>query len=211
MKIGPVLLITMLIFAGCSSKAAAPTHFDQLKLTYKPYEKPAVERQIPIVFVLVTASSSGRREPDGNLTSFGTHDLCFANYDLSENPDRPNTKILKDVPPGSDVEPIRACITINDKQGTNYATPLQPGNYFVGLSDRQPDSIGYAGIVWDKGIKLGNRAYFKLDQMKGQLRLDSVSEDAFSGEIDLSDGENSMVGTFNGKAKIEKYIVPPLN
>jgi hypothetical protein len=41
--------------------------------------------------------------------------------------------------------------------------------------------------------------------------LDAVSEDAFSGEVDLSDGENSIVGTFNGKAKIKKYIAPPMN
>ena len=210
MKIGPVLLITMLLFVGCSTEAAPPKHFDQLKLTYKPYEKPVVERQIPIVFVLVDASGTTRTEAGRSSVTYATHSLCFANYDLSENPDRPNTKILKDVPPGSDVEPIKACITINDKQGTNASTPLQPGNYFIGLSANQLDSIAYAGIFWDKG-KLGSLAHFQHAQMKGQLRLDSVSEDAFSGEVDLSDGENSMVGTFNGKAKIEKYIVPPLN
>lgn len=206
MKIGPVLLLAMLLFVGCSSKAAPPPkQYDQLKLTYKPYEKPLVQRQIPIVYVLVDASSSGRYEIDRSLTSYGTHWLCFANYDILEKPERPNTKILKDVPPGSDIEPVRACLTINDKPGTDVYTPLRPGMYYIGLSERMPDSIGNAIITWDQR-KVGGTSAFELAKMKGQLRLDSVSEDAFSGEIDLNDGENSIVGAFNGKAKIKKYV-----
>lgn len=209
MKIGPVLLIATLFFTGCS-KPAPPRKFDQLKLTYKPYEKPVVERQIPIVYVLVDASTmtvTGRRH---DPIMYATRSLCFANYDLSEDPDKPNTEILKDVPPGSDIAPIKACFTINDKEGTNAATPLQPGNYFIGLSRNDLDSIVDASILWDKQIYF-SRVLFQLPKMKGQLRLDSVSEDAFSGEFDLSDGDHSMVATFNGKAKIKKYIVPPMN
>jgi hypothetical protein len=66
------------------------------------------------------------------------------------------------------------------------------------------DRIVEASIIWDKG-KLGSNTGMNLAQMKGQLKLDSVSEDEFSGEIDLSDGENSIAGTFNGTAKIKKY------
>lgn len=204
MKIGHVLLIAMLFFVGCS-KPDPPRQFDQLKLSYKPGQQPVIQRQIPIVFVLVDASSASRPQIDGSMVSYGTHWLCFANYDLSEKPEKPNTEILKDVPPGSDIAPVRACITINDKEGTNAASPLRPGTYDIGITDHMPDRVVKAGIFWDKG-KLGSQAWFQRAQMKGQLRLDSVSEDAFSGEVDLSDGENSMSGTFNGKAKIKKYV-----
>ena len=205
MRIGPVLLIAMLCFVGCSSKPAPPKQFDQLKLTYKPHGKPVVERQIPIVFVLDDASTTHYTNTGSRPIKFGEHWLCFANYDISERPDKPNTKILLDVPPGSDIEPIKACLTIKDKEGTTGDSPLQPGNYFIGLTDQTYDSIVGAGIYWDKG-KLGSQVVFR--PVKGQLRLDSVSEDAFSGEVDLSDGENSMFATFNGKAKLRKHFVP---
>ena len=214
MKITLVLLIALLLFVGCSSTRSntppPPKQYDQLMLTYTPFQEPMVQRQIPIVFMQVDASNSGRYEADRSLVPFAEHSLCFGNYDLSEDPDRPNTKILKDVPEGSDIAPIRACVTINDKEGTNAASPLQPGIYIVGLTDRMPDAIAHAGIYWDKG-KLGCVSIFHLKRMKGQLRLDSVSEDSLSGEVDLSDGQNSIVGTFNGKAKIKKYIVLPMH
>jgi hypothetical protein len=206
MKIGSVLVIALLL-VGCSKTAAPPKKFDQHKLTYTPYGKPVVERQIPIVFVLDDASTTAYTNTGESPVKFGEHWLCFGNYDLSENPNKPNTKILQDVPPGLDIEPIKACLTIKDKQGTSADTPLQPGNYFVGLSNQQYDSIVNAGIFWDKG-KLGSQTGFQLRKMKGQLRLDSVSENEFSGDLDLSDGENSMVATFNGKIKIRKNHVP---
>ena len=209
MKIGFVLLIASLLLVGCSSKAAAPPpkHFDQLKLSYKPYGQPVAERQIPIVFVLDDASSIAYTETGRSPVKYGEHWLCFGNYDLSENPNKPNTKILKDVPPGLDIEPVKACLRIKDKEGSSADTPLQPGTYIVGLTNKQYDSIVDAGIIWDKGT-LGSKSFFQLRRMKGQLRLDSVSEDEFSGEVDLSDGENSMFATFSGKIKIRKEHVP---
>jgi|KBSSwiStaDraftv2_1062776.scaffolds.fasta_scaffold111680_3 hypothetical protein len=208
MKIGSVLLIALLLLVGCSSKAAPPPkHFDQLKVSYKPYGQPVVERQIPIVFVLDDASTTAYTNTGESPVKYGEHWLCFGNYDLSENPNKPNTKILQDVPAGSDIEPIKACLTIKDKEGTSADTPLQPGTYIIGLTNKSYDAIVNAGIYWDKG-KLGCQSNFQLRQMKGQLRLDSVSENDFSGEVDLSDGENSMVATFSGKAKIRKNHVP---
>ncbi|HEX3250275.1 MAG TPA: hypothetical protein VHS05_12665 [Pyrinomonadaceae bacterium] len=203
MKIGPVLLIAMLFFAGCS-KQPPPRQFDQLKLSYTPYQKPMVQRQIPIVFVQVDGFTMNESQSDGSMITYGQHWLCFANYDVSENPDRPNTKILQDVPPGSDIEPIKACLMLNDKEGTTASAPLLPGTYFIGTTKNMTDRIVEAGIFWDKG-KLGSQTGLDLAKMKGQLKLDSVSEDEFSGEIDLSDGENLIAGTFNGKAKIKKY------
>jgi len=209
MKIRSIVLVVLFLIVGCK-KADQPKHFDLLKLNYKPYQKATVERRIPIVFTLVDANSTARTEVDSSQVSYGTHWVCLGNYDLLEKPEKPNTEILKDVPPGLDIAPIRACITINDKEGANAAAPLQPGTYYIGLTPQMPNRIASGVIVWDKG-KLGSQATFNFSQMKGQLRLDSVSEESFSGEVDVSDGDNSIAGTFNVKAKIKTYTVKPLN
>jgi hypothetical protein len=203
MRTRPILLIA-LFFVGACSKTDPPKHFDQLKLTYKKAGQ-TIQRQIPIVFALVDSTTATRTEIDRSQLSYGLHWLCLANYDLSENPDKPNANATKEVPPGADIAPIKACITINDKEGTDGASPLQPGTYFMGLTEHMPNRLSAASIFWDKG-KLGSSAPFNLAQMKGSLRLDSVSDDAVSGEIDLSDGDNSIAGTFNLKAKMMKKI-----
>jgi hypothetical protein len=202
-----IFLIASLAFTACSKPAPAK-HFDQLKLSYKK-DGQSVQRQIPIVFALLDSTTITRTETDRSQHSYGVHWLCFANYDLSENPEKPNVNATKDVPPGEDLAPVKACITINDKEGTDAASPLQPATYFIGLTQQMPGRISAAGIFWDKG-KLGSSAPFNLATMTGSLKLDSVSEDVVSGEVNLSDGDNSIAGTFNLKPKIVKEITPPM-
>lgn len=208
MKTRPVLLMALL-FLGACHKEDPPKHFDQLKLTYKK-EGQTTQRQIPIVFALVDATTAGRTEIDRSTVVYAEHWFCLANYDLSEKPEKPNTNATKDVPPGADIAPVKACVTINDKAGTDGASPLQPGTYFVGLTEHMPDRIAGGGIFWDKG-KLGASALLHIHQAEGSLRLDSVADDVVSGEIDLHDGDLSISGTFNLKATIIKRIRPPGN
>ena len=205
MKTHLVILIAFIALAACS-KPPPPKHFDQLKITYKKYDGQLVQRQIPIVFALVDASTDYRIDV---AHPYATHVLCLGNYDVSDESEKPNANILKDVPPDQDLAPLKVCLTVNDREGTNASTPFQPGTYFVGITKDQENRISSAIINWDK--RRLNNAYLNRSSMTGQLRLDSVSDDAIVGEIDLRDGDQLIAGTFNLKPKIKKWIVPPMN
>jgi hypothetical protein len=203
-----ITLIAFVALAACS-KPPPPKHFDQLKVTYKKYDGQIVQRQIPIVFALVDATTDYRIDPDQTQHPYCTHMLCLANYDVSAEPEKPNANILKDVPPEQDLAPLKVCLNINDEEGTNASSPLKPGTYFVGITKEQPNRISSAFINWDN--RRLNYVYLNRSAMTGSLRLDSVSDDAIVGEMDLRDGDHLMAGTFNLKPKIKKWIVPPMN
>jgi len=202
-----VIVIALLLLAACSKPAPPPKHFDQLKVTYKK-DGQLVQRQIPMLFALLDSDTVTRSEIDRSQHSYGTHRLCLANYDVSESPEKPNANLTKDVPPEQDLAPVKACLTINDKDGTDASSPFQPGTYFVGLTAQMPNRISAAAIHWDK--RRLSYAVLNLATMTGSFRLDSLSDDAIIGEINISDGENSVAGTFNVKPKITKEITLPM-
>lgn len=199
-------MITFVALAACS-KPPPPKHFDQLNVTYKKLNGQLVQRQIPIVAALVDSSTDYRIDIDNSQHPYATHMLCFANFDLSGESEKANANI-KDVPPGQDLNPLKVCLNVNDQEGTNTSSPFKPGTYFVAITKGQPDRISSAFIYLDKR----NESYvpFTFGAMTGSLRVDAVSDDAIIGEIDLSDGDQSMAGTFNLKPKIRKWIVPPM-
>ena len=194
MKAHLLMLIGFLAVAACS-KTAAPRHFDEFTITYKKLNRQTVQRQIPIVSALVSSSTDYRIDIDHSQHPFRVHLLCFANF-VSLGFPKPNANILKDIPP-EDLDPLKVCINVNDQEGTDTSSPFKRGTYFVEISRAQPDRISSAFIYLDKY----NSSYVPLNirTMTGSLRLDAASDDAIVGEINVSDGDNSIAGTFNLK------------
>ena len=189
-----LLILTVFVALAACSKSAPPKHFDELKIIYKKLNGQTVQRQMPIVSALMSISTDYRTDPDRSHHPFQVHLLCFANY-VSLGFQKPNADTLKDIPP-EDLDPLKVCINVNDQEGTD-AAPFKPGTYFVEISRAQPDRISSAFIYLDNH----NGSYVPLNirAMTGSLRLDSVSDDAIIGEINVSDGDNSIAGTFNLK------------
>ena len=194
MKARLLFLTGFLVLAACS-KSAPPKHFDEFQITYKTLKGQTVQRQIPIVSALVSTSTDYRADPDHSQHPFGVHLLCFANF-VSTGFQKPDANALKDVPP-EELDPLKVCVNVNDQEGTDGSAPFKPGTYFIEISRAQPDRISSAFIYLDQY----NKSYLPLNirTMTGSLRLDAVSKDAIAGEINVSDGDNSIGGTFNLK------------
>jgi hypothetical protein len=201
-----VILAGFVALAACS-KPPPPRHFGQLKVNYKKLNGQLVQRQIPIVSALVDYNTAYKLDSINSSHPYRYHQFCFANYGLSAETVEAHKEALKDVPPGQDMDPLEICINVNDQEGTDQTAPFKPGTYFIGITQDQPDRVSAVFIYLDQGKN--NYVPFTLSSMTGSLRLDSVSDDLIAGEMNLSDGDNSIAGTFNLKPKIRKWVTLP--
>lgn len=210
MKSHATLLIAALFLAACSKPSAPPRQFDLLKLSYKNVGQPT-QRQIPIAFLQLNATSAGRTDESGQTVSYSVYSLCLANYDIFSESEKPNPDVTKGLPPEADTFPTRVCLTVNGKEGSVGMSAIPPGVYAIAGNRFTLNSLSSAGIFWDKGSKLGNSAVFNMSEATGYLTIQSASEDLVSGEIELRDNDSSVNGTFSLKPKMNKARVPPMN
>jgi hypothetical protein len=185
------------------TKTPSPKHFDQLKVSYKKVNGQVVQRQIPILSAVVDSNTSYYIDTINSSHPYRFHQLCLANYDLSPGTVKSDSGTIKDLR-DQDLNPLEVCINVNDQEGANPSSPFQPGTHFIGITQDQPDRVSAVFIYLDPGKR--NYVPFRLKSMTGFLRVDSVLDDVIIGEISLSDGDNSLAGTFNLKPRIIKWV-----
>ena len=148
---------------------------------------------VPIQFQAVMIDTIGDSASDAKMVS---HTFVISNYDLGEKITEMNLQ-------GSANEEgrMRVGFTIIGEKGTDEKTPIKVGEYLsrVGNVGETINSAngGYFAVSVDGKEEL---KFLTLSEMKaGKIKIDSVSGDTVSGEVDITDGDMSIKGKFTLK------------
>src|SRR5258708_6406592 len=132
----------------------------------------------------------------GKVTTAPSYRVYAANYDL----DAANFAMTLDKPLSSD-DRVRVVFSLVGEQGGNAKTPLKAGTYSAKADKFM--KVEDVGIVSRKG---GTESKVWLDRstLTGEVKVNSVSGDTMSCDVDLSAGETSIKGSFTAKILIRK-------
>lgn len=186
--IGTVLIIGGLLIGACG--AAGPSGPGTLTLKY-----PDVNNQeLPLKSGGFYTSTKTWTKPDKKSTS-GSYFICVADYDIDMK--QGAISIGGAVQEGQ----TKVCFSLDGAEGTDDKTPPATGTFPMGKSgpDFAFNSISSASI---RTFKDGKEIKHFLNSPKttGELKITSASAEAVSGEINLSDGEKEIKGTFSAAA-----------
>ena len=126
-----------------------------------------------------------------------SHTFIIANYDLPEK----ITKMKLRRTAKEDGQ-MRVEINIIGKKGTNKSTPVEPGEYQarVGNVGSSENSANGGRILVGKEGKEESTYVGGPDMKAGKVTITSVDGGTINGEVDITDGTNSIKGKFSVKA-----------
>lgn len=130
---------------------------------------------------------------DGQTTSTkaASHYFAIANYDL----DTSSGMISMGKPLTTDGQ-IRIAIQLVGEEGTDDKAAPETGTYTT-KADKY-NKLDYVNVsVYSNGKE--NKASFNIDKAEGEVKITSVSDDSVSGEINVTEGDKAVIGTFTAK------------
>ena len=125
------------------------------------------------------------------ITTAVTYNVYVANYDL----DAGNFAMTLDKPMASE-DQMRVVFSLVGEEGTKDPAPLKAGTYSAKADKHM--KVENVGIVTRKG-NADTKNWFDRNSLNGQVNVTSVSDDAISGDIDVTAGDNNIKGSFTGK------------
>ncbi len=128
-----------------------------------------------------------------NIQTFA-HTIVVANYDL----DTANLATMRK--PMTAADQMRVMISLTGEEATNEKSPLKTGTY-----DTKADKFNKVRALVVTSYVDGKDKDENFDTMSsvtkvaGTVKLTSVTDDSVAGEIDVTDGEKAIKGTFTAK------------
>lgn len=176
------------LFSACGSAASGPA-----SLSVKTDGGEA--KEVPVKSGGFYASTKSWSKPGTSATS-SSYFVCVANYDI----DMTQGAISIGAKVSSD-DQTKVCFSLNGEENGNDKTPPASGTY--GMENRGEGfpfkSISSVSVrTFEDGKEV--RKSLNSSKTEGEIRITDASADEMSGEIDLSDGENQIKGTFSAKA-----------
>ena len=141
-----------------------------------------------------TKSFSSTKDGNTEHTSASITTVHLANFDLDKSQALISLAKQKIDKP----EQIRVNFSIIGEKGTNAEAPIKPGEYLP--ENKKFQTLGYVNVFSFDG-KAQKRTSFKYNGMKGKVVIDSVTDEKITGSIDITDGENSVKGSFTADRK----------
>jgi len=178
-----LVIIFALFLFGCSKNAG----------TSELHVKSAAagERDVTIKTAFADPVTKTFTDTTGKMTTAVVYNLNVANYDLDGGRFGAS---LNNPMPGD--ESIRVMFSLVGEEGTKENSPLKAGTYSA-KADKYM-KVETVGIVTRKnGTEIKN--WFDRSTLNGEVKLNSVSGDSASGDIDVTAGDNSIKGSFTAK------------
>ena len=125
------------------------------------------------------------------ITTAVLYNVYAANYDL----DAGNFAMTLDKPLASE-DQMRIVFSLVGEEGTKDPEPLKTGTYSAKADKHM--KVETVGIVTRKG-STDTKNWFDRSSLTGQVNITSVKDDSFSGDIDVTAGENTIKGSFTAK------------
>ena len=125
------------------------------------------------------------------LTTAVLYNVYAANYDL----DATNFAMTLDKPMASD-DQMRVVFSLVGEEGTKDPAAIKTGAYSAKADKHM--KVENVGIVTRRG-SADVKHWFDRSTLSGQVNVTSVTDDAISGDIDVTAGENAVKGSFTAK------------
>lgn len=130
------------------------------------------------------------------ITKAASNYIVLANYDLDTSSGMSSMEKATTV-----AEQVRVAVQIIGQEGTDDKTGFKTGTYQV-KADKF-DKVDYVNIaMFSDGKETKN--FFDLSKAAGQVKITAVTGDSVSGEVDLTEGEKSLKGSFTAKIPVKK-------
>ena len=182
-------LLTLTFFVGGCSKSTGGSSL-QLK-------SPATgEKNLPQKSGYAFAVNKTFTDTSGNITTAASYRIYVANYDL----DAGNFAMTLDKPLSSE-DQVRVVFSLVGDQGTNDKSPLKAGTYSAKADKFM--KVEDVAVVSRKG-SADNKVALDRSTLTGDAKVDSVSGDTITGDVDLTSGVISIKGPFTAKILMRK-------
>jgi len=135
-------------------------------------------------------------DTSGKITTAASYRVYLANYDL----DAGNFAMTLDKPLSSE-DQVRVVFSLVGQQGTNDKSALMAGTYSAKADKFM--KVEDVAVVSRKG-SADNKALLDRSTLSGDAKVNSVSGDTITGEVDLTSGAISIKGPFTAKILMRK-------
>lgn len=125
------------------------------------------------------------------ITTAVVYNVYVANYDL----DAGNFAMTLEKPMASE-DQVRVVFSLVGEEGTKDPAALKTGAYSAKADKHM--KVETVGIVTRRG-SADTKYWFDRSSVNGQVTVTSVTDDAISGDIDVTAGENTINGSFRAK------------
>jgi len=177
-----IATVCLLLLSGCSKGGGNSLHV----------KSPAAgEKDVAIKSGYAYAVTKTFTDISGKMTTAATYNFSAANYDL----DAANFGMTLDKPMTSD-DNLRVMFSLVGDEGTKDNAPLKAGTYSA-KADKYM-KVETVGIVTRKG-GAETKTWLDRSMLNGQVKVNSVSDDSASGDIDVTAGDITIKGSFTAK------------
>jgi hypothetical protein len=187
-----LMIFAGLLLVGCGGKGGGTAAKLDLKLGGK--DSTLTEKSAGAYYGNVISTSPGKP----NVQTFA-HEIFIANYDM----DTTNAATMRKAVTGPDQ--MRVELQLTGEDGTKTESPFRVGTYSVKAD--KINSVRYAGIF---SFADGKETRTSFDTMSfnkkadGEVKITAVTADSISGEVNLTEGDKSIKGTFTAKLPVKK-------
>ncbi|MDX6306590.1 MAG: hypothetical protein QOI77_3559 [Blastocatellia bacterium] len=135
-------------------------------------------------------------DTSGKITTAASYRVYVANYDL----DAGNFALTLDKPLSSE-DQARVVFSLVGDQGTTDKSPLKTGTYSAKADKFM--KVEDVAVVSRKG-SADDKVWLERSALTGEAKVNSVSGDTITGEVDLTSGAISIKGPFTAKILVRK-------
>jgi len=139
-------------------------------------------------------------DKEGKITTATSFYAITANYDM----DTTNAASMKK--PLSAPDQARVMLQLIGEEGTDLKSEFKPGTYKADPAGKfmKLDSLVVTTFADGKEAATSFDTNFSGSKITGQVIVKSVTADAISGDIDVTEGDKSVKGTFTAKIAAPK-------
>lgn len=136
----------------------------------------------------------------GKVTTATSFYTLMANFDM----DATNVATMKK--PLTAPDQIRVMLQLIGEEGTDQKSELKPGTYKADPSGKfmKVDSLTVSTFADGKETNTNFDTMFSGSKITGEVKVTSVTADAVSGTIDVTEGDKSVKGSFTAKVPPKK-------
>ena len=176
------LIACALLIAGCSKSGGNHLHVKSPS---------AGEKDMDVKSSFAYAVTKTFTDINQKITTAATYNVYAATYDL----DSGNFAQTLQKPLTAD-DQVRVEFNLVSEEGTKENSPLKTGTYSA-KADKYM-KVETVGIVTRKG-GADNKLWLDRSTLTSEVQVTSVSDDAISGDIDVTAGDASIKGAFTAK------------
>lgn len=135
-------------------------------------------------------------DAQSKVTKASSNYFVLANYDIDTSLGMSSMEKATTA-----ADQVRVAIQLVGQEGTDEKTGFKTGTYAT--KAEKFDKVDYVNIAYFADGK-ESKNFFDIAKTTGEVKITAVSADSVSGEINLTEGDKSVIGSFTAKIMVKK-------